>query len=269
MNKTTGMRGIPAAAGARIVAASAFAFLLSALVSCEPLPPIGFDEGAGEDSRLPFVFHDIAEAEQIALYLDEEPRMNRFLMKRVFYDLSLIRGAFGDRIEEVRTITFVPPCSGRSILLYFEDVVFDSVVAGEYLSWTPLNDFYRPVAKRTDDRLDRVYLYFEEQYDFEALASEYSGLPGVIEARCIAPIGDYPNVYARRTEYGITYLFREAWEDCPAGCKRNRFHYFICENDDAILVGTWDPEEGPPPDWWVEAARNLPEGDERFEDLAE
>ena len=205
------------------------------------------------------VFLDIEEAEQIALYLDDGVRLDRFLMKRVFYDISLIRGAFRDWVEAVDYITFHPPCTGDAVAIRFDDESYARAVAGSYEPWRELNDRYGPVSMQNEDDLRTVIVFFDGFYNHRALAGEYARLPGVIEAVCVPPIGDSQNIPARRTDTGITYLFRDAWGECTAGCENNEFYYFVCENDDAVYIGSWNPaERASPPEWWTEARKNLP-----------
>jgi hypothetical protein len=206
------------------------------------------------------VFDDIEEAEQIALYLDDDVLLDRFLLKRVFYDITLIRGAFGDEIESVGSIRYKPPCKDGRIMIVFESAIYDTVIAGKYEDWTELNNRYLPYDVKTVDRLRKVYLYFDGLLDFRALADRYAGLPHVESASCIPPIGDSPNIYPRRTDTGIDYLFRDAWGACSTGCDNNEFFYFVCENDDAVFIGAWNPKERlNPPAWWLAARKCLPE----------
>jgi hypothetical protein len=233
-----------------------FAAVLLAAAGCVPPGPYYMDdEEAG-----PTVFEDVAEAEQIALYIEDDVLMNRFTFKRVFYDMTLIRGAFGREIEAVSSIRFRPPCKDGRVTVVFDKETFPTVLDGGYEHWTELNDRYLPYDVKTVKSLRKVYLYFDGLIDYRALAAKYAELPNVESAACVMHIGDGPNVYARRTDTGIDYLFRDAWERCSTGCEKNVFYYFVCENDDAVYVGYWDPDERKlPPGWWVMARKCLPE----------
>lgn len=247
------MRRHPAVRGGILAVLIAAAAAAGGCVQRIEPPPAGEPE--------PQIFLDIEEAELIALYLGDGVRLDRFLMKRVFYDLSLIRGAFRDLVEAVDYITFRPPCTSDAVAVRFENAAYTRAATGSYDPWRELNDLYGPVSRQNESDLRTVILYFDGRYDYRALAAEYAELPGVIEAICVMPIGDSPNIYARRTTAGITYLFRDAWGECAAGCEYNEFYYFICESDDAVYVGSWNPDgPGDPPRWWSEARLNLPPG---------
>jgi hypothetical protein len=226
------------------------------------LPPGGQPEQPEpEREPQPQIFLDIEEAEQVALYLDDDVRLDRFLMKRVFYDISLIRGAFRDWVEAVDYVYFHPPCTSDAVAIRFEERSYALVSSGSYEEWDQLNALYGPVSRQDEDDLRTVILFFDGLYDYRALAKEYSKLSGVLEATCILPVEDSPNIYARLATGGITYLFRDAWEGCETGCENNVFYYFVCENDDAVYVGSWDPDQRMyPPEWWDEARLNLPPG---------
>jgi hypothetical protein len=230
--------------------------LITIFSSAGCVPPGTYDPGETEKS--PLIFEDIEEAEQIALYLEDDVALNRVLLKRIFYDMALIRGAFGREIEAVEFIRFKPPCKDGRIMIVFDEDTFPIVLAGEYKDWNELNDRYMPYDAKTVDKLRKVYLYFDGLIDYRALAARYAELPHVTSSTCVGHVGDSPNIYPRRTETGIDYLFRDAWGTCSTGCSNNEFYYFVCENDDAVYVGHWNPlERTNPPGWWPEAKKCL------------
>jgi hypothetical protein len=213
-----------------------------------------------DDSEEITVFEDIEEAEQIALYLDDSVTLNRFLLKRVFFDITLIRGAFGNEAEALETIKFNPPCKNGRIMIVFDREIYPTVLEGEYKDWDELNGRYQPYDVKTIDRLRKIYLYFDGPLNYRALAAKYAELPHIESASCVGHVGDSPNIYPRRTDTGIDYLFRDAWGTCSAGCTNNEFYYFVCENDDAVYIGRWNPEKRlKPPEWWSAARKCLPE----------
>ena len=120
--------------------------MLIPLTGCVPPPRDDFDEYEEDNS----IFDDVEEAEQIALYLDDDVVLNRFLLKRVFYDMTLIRGAFGREIETVEYIRFKPPCKDGRIMIVFDEETFPTVLAGEYVGWTEINDRYLPSRRSTN-----------------------------------------------------------------------------------------------------------------------
>lgn len=55
-------------------------------------------------------------------------------------------------------------------------------------------------------------------------------------------------------EVTMTYLFREAWEDCLNGCRKSRYWYFECGAGTCSLAGEWDSTvDRTLPEWWAEA----------------
>lgn len=89
------------------------------------------------------------------------------------------------------------------------------------------------------------------------LAELYGVLPGTWAVTPSYSRGDRPNVYARQTRDGITYLFRHGWGDCPSGCLYDEYWYFIFEGDQPVFIGHWAPHEDPDePEWWEEARLN-------------
>ena len=189
------------------------AFLLYILLSALILTPAGCvppQQYNPDEYEKVSVFDFIDEAEQISLYLDDDVLLNRFLLKRVFYDITLIRGAFGRDIEALDNIRFKPPCKDGRIIIVFEDEIYQKVLAGKYEEWTELNNRYQPYDVKTVDKLRKVYLYFDGLLDYRALAGRYAELPDIASASCVEHISDSANIYPRRTDTGIDYLFSDA-----------------------------------------------------------
>ena len=55
----------------------------------------------------------------------------------------------------------------------------------------------------------------------------------------------------------LSYVFREAWGDCPAGCINSEYWYFQKQGGEFDLLGQFNPREGDPPLWWDDADQNL------------
>jgi hypothetical protein len=211
------------------------------------------ETGSGEIEETR-IFDEIEEAEQIAAYLSDGIEVDRTVMKNVFFDLSLIRGAFGGSVKAINYIYFRPPCTGSGIILQCSEEMFEQVNRGRYSAWDELNARWGATHISLEQGPKVIIVDFYGRYDLLKIAALYEELPGVETASCRLQIGDYPNIYVRETENGMLYLFRDAWGDCPSGCTHEEFYYFVCENDDAIYVGRWNPEErSTPPDWWAEA----------------
>jgi len=68
---------------------------------------------------------------------------------------------------------------------------------------------------------------------------------GCGDDRCTCPEAD---------EFAMTYLFRDAWGDCPSGCTSDRYWYFECSGGGCEFIGTWEPDVEPAvPLWWARA----------------
>jgi hypothetical protein len=78
-------------------------------------------------------------------------------------------------------------------------------------------------------------------------------LDGVRYAEPNGFVGDWSNVYPWRLDEGMSYLWRDAWGDCPAGCINSRFWYFRVTDAGIEYVGTFDKWVDPEPPWWGEA----------------
>ena len=55
----------------------------------------------------------------------------------------------------------------------------------------------------------------------------------------------------------MSYVFRNGWGDCPAGCIYNEHWYFTVAGDQPFFVGYYpEYQGGPAPPWWEEARLN-------------
>jgi len=199
------------------------------------------------------------EAELMALCLSGELVAPDSLYEQISNDLRDIRDAFGDTFQIIARIEFFPPWMAGQLMMSFEDSVVQQIRNGEYHAWDELNQEYQVVDIDTGliDFIGLVVLTFNGRLHPWRLAELYEKLPGVRYASPNFIYGDRPNVYARETGGGLSYLFRNGWGDCPAGCIYNEYWYFIFAGNQPAFVGYWSPhQQSEPPDWWGEARLN-------------
>ncbi|UCB53125.1 MAG: hypothetical protein JSV10_03320 [Candidatus Zixiibacteriota bacterium] len=199
------------------------------------------------------------EAELIALCLSGEIVAPDNLYRQVQRDLAAIRAAFGDTFELIRRIEFWPPWVPGRLMIGFYDSTVQQIRAGEYHGWDQLNEEYHVAEIDTGILyiMGIVTLVFRGRLHPYRLEEIYEGLPGAWAVSATGYVGDGPNVHPRQTMGGLTYLFRNGWGDCPAGCINNEYWYFVLEANDPVFVGYW-PEyrEERQPEWWSEARLN-------------
>ena len=203
---------------------------------------------------------DNAEAELIALCLSGNLVAPDSLYKQVLSHLATIRSTFGNNYECLNRITFVPPWRVGRLIIGLDDTTAQKVANAEYQAWDELNKKYQVTKINTGllEFIGSTVLYFKGRLHPCRLAELYADLPGVRHAEPNGRIGDSPNIYPRQTGDGITYLFRDAWGDCPSGCIYSEYWYFVFEEKQPILIGHWAPHEDPQePDWWNEAKENI------------
>jgi hypothetical protein len=199
------------------------------------------------------------EAELIALCLSGEMIAPQDLYDQVRRDLATIRASFGDNYESVAEIEFRTPWLPGCLVMAFDDTTERQVLSGEYHAWDLLNKKLELVT--VDTLFLRRYgfslLYFEGRLHPYRLSELYGVLPGVRYAFPNHIAGDWPNIYARRDFCGMSYLFRKAWGDCPAGCIYSEYWYFRVDDNWPMFVGHWvSHEDSHIPEWWEEAKVN-------------
>jgi hypothetical protein len=199
------------------------------------------------------------EAKLIALCLSGELRPPYSLTRHVEGDLAAIRTTFGEEYSIVEDISFLPPWLASCIIVGFDEATAQMVRDDQYDAWDALNEEYGLAdIDKALLSIGAVVLHFEGVMHPHHLTEIYSQLPGT---RYVEPNwyrGDWRNIYPRLAGRNITYLFRDAWGDCPAGCTGQAFWYFTFDGKRPILVGAWEPRHGvSPPNWWEEAALNI------------
>jgi hypothetical protein len=202
---------------------------------------------------------DIEEAEIMALCLSGEITAPQNLKEQLLDDLLYIRNNFGDDSNPIDSIRFFPPWVPGCIIIGFDDSTAQKIISGEYDAWDTLNEAYQVVEMDSDLTFvfPSVVMYFEDILNPRRLAELYEQLPGVRYSEPNFHDGDGPNVYPKIEGDGITYLFRDAWGSCTAGCMYSEYWYFGSSNGLPVFIGYWDPQENPTePDWWSEAKQN-------------
>ena len=200
------------------------------------------------------------EAEEAALWLSDSLIAPEWLYQDILIHLAVIRTLYGDSIQKVREIEFVPPWSSNSISLKVTEQAREQIRAGEYHDLDLLNFAFHHVSTDTIllGWLGYIYLSFEGRLNPERLAELYSEVPSVLYAsQASHRIGDYPNIYPWFSDNGVTYLLRDAWGDCPSGCIYSIYWYFKAADSGIEYIGFWDPQTQPEPDWWEQGKAGM------------
>lgn len=210
------------------------------------------------DENLTFAPEDQEEAELIALCLSGDLEAPDSLYNLILSNLGAVRSEFSERFESINRIRFKPPWVESCIIIGFDEATDQLVKSGEYHAWDELNSEYQ--VTEIDTRITgAAVLYFKGVLHPRRLSEFYRGLPGVRYVEPNGLIGDSPNVYPRQTLQGISYLFRNAWGDCPAGCTADEYWYFRVSGPSGVdFVGYWPAHlNDKPPSWWIEAEKNI------------
>ena len=189
----------------------------------------------------------------MALYLSGELVAPNNLREQVSQDLAAIRSEFGEEFPAVNRISFRLPWRPSSILVDLDDATAEEVANGEYHAWDELNEMYEVTDINQLQITPTVVLDFEGMLHSGRLAERYADLPGVVQTWPNSIGGDGPTIYPRQTGNATSYLFRDAWGDCPAGCIYSEYWYFVCGGNQAAFIGHWARHANPEvPDWWDE-----------------
>ena len=199
------------------------------------------------------------EAEWLALYLSRDLVAPLDLYERVNHDLQAIRSAYGD-LEPPLQGAFREWWAPGILQVGLTDQAVSDYRAGTYTDLDELNRLFQ-LDRINENSLDRsgwLTLHFRGCLHPARLEEFYSNV-GSIEGTSIWWFCcDGDRIYPWYANDKLTYLFREGWGDCPAGCIYSRYWYFRTSDDGSVeYVGSYTPsEDEAEPAWWAEASRN-------------
>ena len=233
-------------------------------VACEKRrttePDPGFSPPDEEINPLDLTPRENAEAEEAALWLSNEIVAPQDLYEKVLKGFNLLRGKYADSIPEVN-IPFKFPTGTNGILMGIDSLAAGLIRSGIYDAWDSLNAYYRSFQIDTSDWsygnsfIFYVTISFEGRLNTYRLCDLYEKLPGVIWASAGGYVGDWPCTYPWiDSTVNLTFLVRNAWGDCPAGCIMSHYYYFKMKSGDIDYIGDWEFSYPlSPPEWWDEA----------------
>ncbi|MEW5874264.1 MAG: hypothetical protein AB1752_03675 [Candidatus Zixiibacteriota bacterium] len=200
------------------------------------------------------------EAENIALLLSGHLCAPRDLYEQVRSDLAAIRESWGDTMPRVSTIRhhgfFIP----GTLSLGVTPETLNQIQNGVYTAWDSLNQRFRLRETDISGYALVVHLTFEARVHWDTLSVAYADLPGLRWVEPQSYGGDWPELYVRRVDRGIGYLFSDAWGDCYAGCAYSHYWYYRVQGRCIEYVGNWFPQAEmpePEPTWWEEASKSI------------
>lgn len=201
-----------------------------------------------------------AESNLAALWASGDFSVPVILSQKISTDLNCIRETFGEEIPAVE-IEFRFPATPGELLVGLTEEAIQKIRNGSFAEFNSLNAEYDAVIDTSKTSWQRGFLKLRFSNDLNPyrLDDLYSNLDGIIYAEPNGLEGDGPCVYPWLKSDKITYLFRQAWGDCPAGCAHSDFWYFRDTESGLVYVGEW-LSGNPEPSWWKEAK----EGYERY-----
>ena len=196
------------------------------------------------------------EAEEAALWLSGELIAPQAVYETIRDDLAAIRGEYLDSIPKL-AVPFMAPWVVSEVIVRLTDDAVVRFLAREPNDIDSLNAVFHAThldtfrLKGTPPRW--TLIDFAGRQHPARLGEFYQAQDDVVWGEPNGYIGDWSNVYPWKRGETMTYLFREAWGDCPAGCISSRFWYFRRTAGVTEYVGTFEVWKDPYPDWWDEA----------------
>jgi hypothetical protein len=196
------------------------------------------------------------EAEEMALWLSGDLTAPPALYARLAAGLGCVRQGFGENTPELDRIRFSAPWQPGRLSFLVTRAVRDQIRAGTYHALDSLNQALGLAYMDTTPDFAthaRVSLTFTGRLHPQRLAELYAKVPSLSWISIDGLSGDAPCVYPWVRDARITFLFRDAWGDCPVGCIHSLYWYFDWDDTDCRLLGAWDPRLEDTPGWWSEA----------------
>jgi hypothetical protein len=204
------------------------------------------------------------EAENLAWLISGYTWAPRDLYERIRSDLAAIREGWADStfyadsargwtVDVLKLCRHYPRSSPGRLVLVTEPETYNRMTAGEYHDWDSLN---AALHAEVEFRYEHPYITSSDRVNYYRMATAYERLPGV---KTVWPrdggIGDRSNLYAYQYAWGIAYLFRFGYGDCPSGCICSAYFYFRSNGERLEYVGGWNPcvARDAEPAWWEEA----------------
>lgn len=235
------------------------AALVVLLMSCskgvdpEPDPLSEFDELKQQIAHSP---REDEEAELMALWLRGDVVAYDRDYDAVKNALARVRDQFADSVSQLTSIQFTYPYQEGTVGVILTESAIAQLRAGEYVEWDSLNTLFK-VAEIDTSRMEasnQVELSFEGRLNPALLQIYYANLAGISSGFLGVRVGDYSNIYPWKLDNQYTFLLRQAWGDCMAGCLYSHFWYFRVAGSTAYLIGDFLVDDNPDwPDWWDEA----------------
>ncbi len=242
---------------------SIYLLLMIALlaVACERRNPTTNDPGHSppidEINPIDLTPRENAEAEESALFISGEIVAPQDLYEQVLDGFIRLREKFADSISYVN-IPFFMPFNSNGFTMSMSDFAVMAIRAGDYVAWDSLNNYYN--YSNIDTVADPwgyfyVYIKYEGRLNTSKIANMYEKFPGVLWASAGGYIGDRPHSYPWVDSAGnLSFLIRNAWGDCPAGCIMSHYYYFKMQEGEIEYIGNWEATYPfTPPGWWDEA----------------
>ncbi len=197
-----------------------------------------------------------AEAELAALWLSGDLIAPQALYETIRNDLAAIRAANADSTDMV-SIGFFPPWAPSELLAGFSSEGVQKIRNDNFPELERLNKYFGLVELDTSGlswgTRGSAGLRFSGRKHPMMIAPDYDELDDVMWAEPNGYIGDWGNVYPWKLDRGMSYLIRNAWGDCPAGCIYSVFWYFRVNDGAVWYVGRYQPQADAEPLWWPEA----------------
>jgi hypothetical protein len=196
------------------------------------------------------------EADEAALWLSGEMTSPPALYSTIQSDLAAIRADYAASVPNV-SIKFRPKWESSKLIVGVDEDLNQKLLAHEPNALEAMN---RTMSATEMERsfifhpeFPFVSIHFEGRKHPWRLAEVYRSVEGVTSASPDRYVGDGPSVYPWPVSGGMSYLFRNGFGDCLAGCMYSDFYYFRRANGRTEYVGSYKLGVDPEPVWWTEA----------------
>jgi hypothetical protein len=204
----------------------------------------------------------LTEARLMAMWYAKTLEPPDSLADRFQSDLARVRAEFTGCPSALNGIFFSPPWPLGEVRFLVDSATAHAIADSSYYAWDSLNQALAldsvTVSTWIEGLIYRFNLHFSSFMNPEVVAEAYRSLPGVLDAYAGIFVGEPPSsLWPHVQGDTATYLFKQGWDDCLAGCIYRRFWFVEVTPDTVRFIGTRPDGTGLEPAWWPRACENL------------
>lgn len=197
------------------------------------------------------------EAATMAMWYYDSLKPPDSLAQKIYNEMSLIDTQWNDSISDwsidvrseaslhpdmnIQYLQFISPWVPSILFINFTAASFATIKDKTHLQ------FYALINQLDFDSLyigtaNNTRLYFNGLQNSGILTNMFDSITGTtsIDIKRVFDVGGYSNIFPYLESDNPKYFYIFSWGDCPAGCINSHIFYFEIQNNNAVLIDTYN-----------------------------